>query len=334
MGSRVPPKTPPSGEFALIARYFAPLSRGVPGAYDLTDDAASIRAEPGLDWVMTTDALVAGVHFLPDDPPDAIARKALRVNLSDLAAKGAAPRFYLLDTVLPKDIDEAWIAGFASGLAADQDEFGVRLIGGDTTSTPGALTLAITALGQVETGRMLRRGTAQDGDDVYVSGTLGDAALGLLVLRGGLTRLSPASREFLVDRYRVPQPRVALGPALLDLAQASMDVSDGLVADLGHICETSGLGAVVDEPSVPLSEAVREALREHPALMVSVLTGGDDYEILFTAPPAAREKIAALARKLELPITRIGAMRGGEGVKVLRADGSARSLDSQGWQHF
>ena len=330
----MPPKTPPSGEFALIARYFAPLSRGVPGAYDLTDDAAWIRAEPGLDWVMTTDALVAGVHFLPDDPPDAIARKALRVNLSDLAAKGATPRFYLLDTVLPKDIDEAWIASFTSGLAADQDEFGVRLIGGDTTSTPGALTLAVTALGQVETGRMLRRGTAQDGDEVYISGTLGDAALGLLVLRGGLTRLSPASREFLVDRYRVPQPRVSLGPALLDLAQASMDVSDGLVADLGHICETSGLGAVVDEPSVPLSEAVREALREHPALMVSVLTGGDDYEILFTAPPAAREKVAALARKLELPITRIGAMRSGDGVKVLREDGSARALDSAGWQHF
>jgi thiamine-monophosphate kinase len=330
----VPPKTPPSGEFALIARHFAPLSRGVPGAYNLTDDAAWIRAEPGLDWVVKTDAIVAGVHFLPDDPPDLVARKALRVNLSDLASKGAVPRFYLLDAVLPKDIDEAWIAGFASGLAADQAEYGVHLIGGDTTSTPGVLTLAVMALGQVESGRMLTRAAAQDGDDVYVSGTLGDAALGLLVLRGGLQRLSAASQEALVDRYRLPQPRTSLGPALIGLARASMDVSDGLVADLGHICETSGLGAVVDESGVPLSQAAREAVREHPALIAAVLTGGDDYEILFTAPPTAREKVAALARKLELPITRIGAMRNGSGVKVLRADGGERALDSAGWQHF
>jgi thiamine-monophosphate kinase len=330
----VPPKTPPKGEFALIARHFAPLSRGVPGAYDLTDDAAAIRAEPGLDWVVTSDAIVAGVHFLPDDPPDLVARKTLRVNLSDLAAKGAVPRFYLLAAVLPKDIDEDWIAAFAAGLAADQAEYGVRLIGGDTTSTPGALTLAVTAMGQVATGRMLRRGTAQDGDDVYVSGTLGDGALGLLVLRGGLLRLSPGSRDFLADRYRLPQPRVALGPELLGLASAAMDVSDGLVADLGHICETSGLAATIEEPRVPLSEAAREALHEHPALMSAVLAGGDDYEILFTVPRAARENVAALARRLALPLTRVGAMRSGSGAKVLRADGSERVLDSPGWQHF
>jgi thiamine-monophosphate kinase len=330
----VPPKTPPKGEFALIARHFAPLSRGVPGAYELTDDAASIRAEPSLDWVMTTDALVAGVHFLPDDPPDLVARKALRVNLSDLAAKGAVPRFYLLDAVLPKDIDEAWIAGFAAGLAADQAEYGVHLIGGDTTATPGALTLAVMALGQVESGRMLRRGTAQEGDDVYVSGTIGDAALGLLVLRGGLLRLSPSSRDVLVERYRLPQPRVALGPALIGFAHASMDVSDGLVADLGHICATSGLAATIEEDGVPLSPAAHEALREHPALMSAVLTGGDDYEILFTVPPAARESVVELARKLNLPLTRIGTLRHGSGVKVLRTDGSERALDSAGWQHF
>lgn len=330
----MPPKTPPKGEFALIARHFAPLSRGVPGAYDLTDDAAWIRAEPGLDWVVKTDAIVAGVHFLPDDPPDLVARKALRVNLSDLAAKGAVPRFYMLDAVLPKDIEEAWIAGFASGLAADQAEYGVQLIGGDTTSTPGALTLAVMALGQVESGCMLRRGTARDGDDVYVSGTLGDASLGLLALRGGLTRLSPASRDFLAGRYRLPQPRVTLGPALLGLASAAMDVSDGLVADLGHICETSGLGAVIEEASVPLSPAVGEALREHPALMETVLTGGDDYEILFTVPQAAREKVAELASRLGLKLTRVGAMRSDGAVKVLREDGSERALDSAGWQHF
>ncbi|HEX2113179.1 MAG TPA: thiamine-phosphate kinase [Alphaproteobacteria bacterium] len=328
------PKTRPIGEFALIARYFAPLSREVPGAYSLTDDAAWVRAEPGLDWVVTSDAIVSGVHFLPDDPPDLVARKALRVNLSDLAAKGAAARFYLLDAVLPQDIEEAWIAGFASGLAADQAEYGVRLIGGDTTTTPGTLTLAITALGQVGTGRMLTRGGAREGDDVYVSGTIGDAAIGLISLRGGLGRLSAAASGWLADRYRLPQPRTLLGPALLDLAQAAMDVSDGLVADLGHICETSGLGAVIDEPSVPLSAAAREAVQTHPALIESVLAGGDDYEILFTADPSRRVAVAELARRLELPITRIGAMRSGSGVAVIRADGSERALDSAGWQHF
>jgi thiamine-monophosphate kinase len=330
----VPPKTRPIGEFALIARYFAPLSRDVPGALGLTDDAAWVRAEPGLDWVVKTDAIVAGVHFLPDDPPDLVARKALRVNLSDLASKGAVPRFYLLDAVLPKDIEEEWIARFAAGLAADQAEYDVRLIGGDTTSTPGALTLAVMALGQVESGRMLTRRGAQDGDDIYVSGTIGDAALGLLVLRGGLGRLGAAFRDGLAQRYRLPLPRTALGPALIGLATASMDVSDGLVADLGHICGTSALGAVIDEPSVPLSPATQAALRVHPALIEAVLTGGDDYEILFTAPRAARDAVAALARRVELPITRIGTMRQGSGVAVIRADGSERALDSAGWQHF
>jgi thiamine-monophosphate kinase len=330
----VPPKTRPIGEFALIARYFAPLSREVPGAYGLTDDAAWVRAEPGLDWVVTSDAVVAGVHFLPDDPPALVARKALRVNLSDLAAKGATPRFYLLDAVLPKDTEEDWVASFASGLAADQAEYGVHLIGGDTTTTTGALTLAITALGQVPAGRMLPRGGARDGDDVYVSGTIGDAAIGLIALRGGLGRLGAAATDWLVDRYRLPQPRTSLGPALREVAHAAMDVSDGLVADLGHICETSGLRAVIDEPAVPLSVAAREAVRAHPALIESVLTGGDDYEILFTAAPSARDAVAALARRLELPITRIGAMRGGSGVAVVRADGSERALDSAGWQHF
>jgi thiamine-monophosphate kinase len=190
------------------------------------------------------------------------------------------------------------------------------------------------ALGQVESGRMLRRGTARDGDGVYVSGTIGDAALGLLVLRGGLLRLSPAARDTLVERYRLPLPRVALGRSLIGLAHAAMDVSDGLVADLGHICATSGLAATIEEDLVPLSPAAREAVREHPAMMSAVLTGGDDYEILFTVPRTAREGVAELARRLNLPLTRVGTMRSGSGVKVLRNDGSERPLDSAGWQHF
>jgi thiamine-monophosphate kinase len=330
----VPRKTRRIGEFELIARHLAPLAREVPGAFGLTDDAASFEGAPNLQWVVTSDALVEGVHFLPDDAADDVAAKALRVNLSDLAAKGAVPRFYLMDLVLPKERDEPWVKSFAAGLAADQEEFGIRLIGGDTTSTPGPLTIAITALGQVSAGKMLLRSRARTGDDIYVSGTIGDSALGLIVLRGGLNRLGAAKRKDLMRRYRLPQPRTALGPRLVDVASAAIDVSDGLVADLGHICETSNLGAAIDEASVPLSPAAALAVREHPALMSSVLTGGDDYEILFTAPRSAAKAVAALARKLELPLTRIGEMRAGSGVVVVRPDGTFREIEKGGWQHF
>jgi thiamine-monophosphate kinase len=323
-----------AGEFALIARYFAPLATQAPEALGLTDDAALVAPRAGHDLVVTTDALVAGVHFLPDDPPDLVARKALRVNLSDLAAKGAVPRWYLLDTVLPNDLPEAWIAGFVRGLHHDQNEFGVHLIGGDTTSTPGPLTLAITAIGEVASGWMLRRSRAHAGDDIYVSGTIGDGALGLLATQGKLTGLSARDKALLVARYRVPQPRVTLGPRLIDLATAALDVSDGLVADLGHICETSKLSATVEEAAVPLSPAARKALSREPALIERILTGGDDYEILFTAPAAAAPVLANLAETVKVPLTRIGRMAPGAGVQVQFRDGSVRHLEAGGWTHF
>ena len=327
-------KTRRIGEFELIARYFAPLACDAPGALDLTDDAAWIESRADAQWVVTSDALVEGVHFLPDDPAELIARKALRVNLSDLAAKGAEAKAYLLDLVLPATHDEAWIADFARGLAKDQDEFGISLIGGDTTGTPGPLTIAVTALGQVPTGKMLVRSCAAVDDDIYVSGTIGDATLGLVVRRGGLNRLGAAAQGYLTERYRLPEPRTALGPKLVGVANAAMDVSDGLVADLGHICATSGLGAVIEEDLVPLSPAAAAALREHPALITAVLTGGDDYEILFTAPGAMASRIMTLARTLNVPIARIGRMRPEAGVEVLKSDGTAREIDKPGWQHF
>jgi thiamine-monophosphate kinase len=186
----------------------------------------------------------------------------------------------------------------------------------------------------VPPGSMLLRSRAQDDDDVYVSGTIGDAALGLLVLRGGLTRLGIAAQTYLAERYRLPEPRTRLGPRLIGLANAAMDVSDGLVADLGHICSTSGLGAVIEEGSVPLSPAAATAVREHPALITAVLTGGDDYEILFTAPQGAAPEIMKLAQSLNVPVARIGRMRREAGVKVLKADGSVRDIEQGGWQHF
>jgi thiamine-monophosphate kinase len=327
------------GEFELIARYFAPLAAGFPGAFGLLDDAAVIAPLPGHELVAKTDAIVGGVHFLPDDPPDLIARKALRVNLSDLAAKGAVPRAYMLDIMLPRTVTEDWIAAFARGLAQDQDAYRVHLIGGDTDSTPGPVTIAIMAFGDVATGRMLRRGGAREGDTVFVTGTIGDAALGLKVLRGKLAHLNTKAANFLVDRYRLPQPRVTLGPRLIGLASAALDVSDGLLADLRHICEVSELAAVVEAPRVPLSTAVRAALATNSERITTVLTGGDDYEILFTAPPAVLNELTELSKTLGVPITAIGRMESPPigkkaQITVLDESGEPLAFDRSGWTHF
>jgi thiamine-monophosphate kinase len=326
-------------EFALIARYFAPLARRFPGAYGLRDDVAVIAPSPGAELVVKSDAVICGVHVLPDDPPDLVARKALRMNLSDLAAKGAAPRAYLLDLMLPRATTEEWIASFARGLAQDQAEFGVDLIGGDTDATPGPLTVAIMALGEVPAGRVLRRGGACAGDALFVTGTIGDAALGLAALRGAASGLDPASVAWLADRYRLPQPRVALGPRLIGVATAALDVSDGLVADLGHLCEASNLDAIVDGGRIPLSPAARAAIANDPARLTIALTGGDDYEIVFAAPPAACGTIAALAEATRTPVTEIGRLAAPQpgappAVTVRDSSGAPYAFSSTGWTHF
>ena len=330
---------PLPGEFELIARYFAPLAKGFPGAYGLVDDAAVIAPSAGHELVAKTDAIVGGVHFLEDDPPALIARKALRVNLSDLAAKGAVPRAYMLALMLPATVDEAWVASFAAGLAEDQQTYSVHLIGGDTDSTPGPLAIAITAFGEVPLRRILRRGGARDGDTVFVTGTVGDGALGLLVLRGKLTALDAKASAFLVDRYRLPRPRVALGPQLLGLANAALDISDGLLADLGHLCDVSALDAVIDASRVPLSTAARNALAGDPERFATVVTGGDDYEILFAAAPEATGRLAELSHASGIPITAIGRMASpssGKGGRVTVRDESGRAMafERPGWTHF
>jgi thiamine-monophosphate kinase len=324
------------GEFDLIARCFAPLAgtRRV-DALGLGDDAARFVPTPGLELVLTSDALVAGVHFLPDDPPALIARKALRVNLSDLAAKGARPVAYLLCLALPADLGGDWVAAFAGGLAADQMEFGIELAGGDTTSTPGPLTIAITAIGEIEPGRMLRRDAARAGDDVWVSGTIGDAALGLGVLRDGAGAATDgAAAQALVARYRLPQPRLALGGALAGSGAACMDVSDGLVQDLGHIARRCGCGAVIDEPAVPLSAAAADMVARDSRAFDVAVSGGDDYELLFALPPAARDIVQAASAAAKTPVARIGRLVPGSGVDLRAADGQLRRLARGGWTHF
>ncbi len=322
------------GEFELIRRYFAPLAGGFPGAFGLRDDAAVIAPSGGHELVMTADALIDGVHFLPDDPPDLVARKALRVNLSDLAAKGARPRAYLLVVCFPRTVTEPWIASFARGLTKDQREFEIHLLGGDTCATPGPLTISITAIGEVTEGAMLRRGGAKAGHELWVTGTLGDGALGFAVRRNALAGAGPKDRKFFTERYRLPQPRVALGHRLVGAASAAMDISDGLVQDLGHICATSKVGAIVEAASLPLSPPARRTLEREPARLADVLGGGDDYEILFTAPPALAPTIADFGAAAGVPVTRIGRMVAGTGVSVTDAAGQPIPVSRGGFTHL
>ncbi len=326
---------PPGGqrldEFQRIARYFAPLAEAWPGALGLADDAALVAPPPGQTLVVTADALVAGVHYRGDEPAELIAAKLVRVNLSDLAAMGARPLAYLVVLALPAEIGDDWLEGFAVGLEREQARFAMSLIGGDSVATPGPACLSMTAFGAVPEARVLRRDGARAGDHVFVSGTIGDAALGLIAIRDGLDRLGQSDRAWLIERYRLPQPRIELGQRLLGLAHAAQDVSDGLVADLGHICTASGVGAVIEADKIPLSPAARAALPV--AGQGPVLGGGDDYELLFTAAADDRGRVADLARGLDLALTEIGRIRTGRGVRVVDRDGCEVSVPVAGYRH-
>lgn len=316
------------GEFDFIERLLKPLAAGFPGAMGLMDDAALVDVPTGCELVIAKDGMVEGVHFLPDDPPASIAGKLLRVNLSDLAAMGAEPLGYLTVIARSPRCDDAWLAGFTRGLKEDQALFGCHLLGGDTVSTPGPLSLSLTILGTVPHGAALRRSGAVPGDRVWVSGTLGDAAMGLRILQG----LAVAEDDSwpLIDRYRTPRPRLTLGVRLRGLATAAIDVSDGLVADLGHVAAASRVAAVVEIAKVPLSRRAAGL----PGARDAALTGGDDYELLFTAPTSADREIEALAAELALPLTVIGEISAGDGVRVLDTGGVELSTPRSGWRHF
>jgi len=323
---------PRLGEFERIARFFAPLA--APEGLGLVDDVAIIPGPPGEQYVLKTDAIVEGVHFRSEDPADQVAQKLLRVNLSDLAGKGALPVGYLLTTALPRERDEAWLERFAEGLARDQAEFGIGLLGGDSVATPGPVTLSVAAVGRVRVGEAVLRRGAQPGDTIFVSGTLGDGALGLEALRGRLPELSPAQRDFLADRYRLPRPRLQLGRRLVGTARAMMDISDGLIADLGHICKASGVGAIVEAARLPLSPAARAAVTADASRLTAALAGGDDYELLFTAPADAAERIAAIAREIAVPVAAIGRTERGAAVRVIDGSGQPVAVTAGGYRHF
>jgi thiamine-monophosphate kinase len=321
------------GEFELIARYFAPLARDFEGAGGLRSDNAFLPADTRRDLVVKTDTIVAGVHFLTDEQPSRIAARALRVCLSDLAAGGATPFVYQLALALPTGWTEKWLAGFAKGLAADQRHYGIVLCGGDTVTTPGPLTVTITAFGKVARGKGIGRGGARAGDELWVSGTIGDGALGLLAAQSGLQDLTARQRAVLEDRYRLPQPRTTLGHRLVGVATATADVSDGLLADAGHIADASRLAATIERDDVPLSAAARAAVASDPRLWANVLGGGDDYELVMAVPPRKRATLRAAARAAGIDVTRIGRFVRGSGV-TLTADGQPVAAPRKGYVHF
>jgi thiamine-monophosphate kinase len=305
-------------EFALIAKFFAPLA--AESAFGLKDDAALLPTRPGHELVVTTDTISQGTDFFAFDPADMVAQKALRVNLSDLAAKGAEPAHYLLNLTLPHSVTEDWLAAFASGLAQDQQQFGLSLLGGDTGAGEGPISIAVTAFGFVPQGKMVKRSGARMGDAIYVTGTIGDSAGGLAIFKREKHALSDTDRDYLTARYRLPEPPVIFAPRLRDIAHAAADISDGLIADLGHIASASSVRLVVEGESVPLSPALRALWGEN--CLFRAAAGGDDYQIAFTAPPG-----------LDGPFTCIGRVEEGQGVSLVW-NGRPVEIAQAGYRHF
>jgi thiamine-monophosphate kinase len=319
-------------EFDIIADIFAPLAKAS-GAFALQDDAAVISARPGFDLVVTTDAIAEGTDFFAFDPPASVARKALRVNLSDLAAKGAQPEFYLLNLALPQSITAEWLHNFAGGLAQEQAAFGISLLGGDTSRTEGPLAISMTAFGFVPEGKILRRKGARPGDVIYVTGNIGDSGGGLAIFKRENHTLNETQRDTLIAHYRVPEPPVAFGAMLRDLANASVDVSDGLVADLGHVAHASGVKLVVDAGAIPRSDALRAFWGDSETAILRAATAGDDYQIAFTAGPARHEAILAAGRTASVLVTPIGRVEAGEGVDLVMGD-RILAVPKPGYRHF
>jgi thiamine-monophosphate kinase len=318
----------------LIARFFAPMA--APEGLGLRDDAAALAAGAG-ELILTKDALVGGVHFFADDPPGAIARKAMRVNLSDLAAKGAEPVGFLLALALPKDWTAEWLAAFAEGLAQDARTYACPLFGGDTVKTPGPLMVSITAIGRIENGHMARRDGVRPGHRLYVTGTIGDAALGLALRLGApeLTDLDPTSRTFLLDRYLLPQPRSALAASMRRLALGGMDVSDGFVGDLTKMLRVSGVSARIDLSRLPLSEAAKAAMALSPGLFEKMATGGDDYEVLAAVDSAQAAAFERSAAEAGVAVAHVGEALAGTGAPIfLGRDGVEALFKIGSFSHF
>ncbi len=326
-----------TGEEHIIKTFLKPLAAGWPGAFGLQDDCAVIPPAPGQDLVVKTDPVRANVHFFEDDAAQDIAWKALAVNVSDLAAKAARPVAYTLALSFAQAPKASWLEAFAEGLRQAQSAFGCVLIGGDTDRAPGPVSIAVTVFGEVPCGRMVERGTARAGDHVFVSGTLGDAAAGLELRQGTFEgTLARADRDYLLDRYLRPQPRLGLRSALRGYARAAMDISDGLSKDLGRMCRAAGIGAEVRLADIPLSDALDRisAVAHDPAAVTKRISAGDDYEILCAVPPEVCDTFVAAARAGRVPVKNIGRFVDGDTHKLLDGSGTPVPWGAEGYDHF
>ena len=325
---------PGLSEFELIETLLKPLAENAPGAFSLSDDAALLPdAQQGHGYIVTKDALAVGVHMRAEDPPGDMARKALRVNLSDLAAMGAHPVGFFMALCLGQNSDETFLRAFVTGLADDVDIFSAPLMGGDIIRHSGPFTVTITAIGSAPKGEVLRRNEAQTGDSLWVSGTIGDGVLGLMAANGELPSLSQVDQAALIERYRVPVPRLILGAELGGLATACIGISDGLVSDVGHICAASSVGCTIDAASVPLSSAATAVVSSDGLVLPTLLTGGDDYELAFAVRQGAENDVIAISEKVGVPVTRIGTFESGKGVKVFDQNGKAMAFTETGYKH-
>lgn len=317
----------------LIDRLFRPLAG--PGSLDLRDDTALVAPPPGCELVITTDMIAAGVHFLPDDPPQTVARKALRVNLSDLAAKGAEPLGYLLGAGFDRRVGERWIEAFCDGLAADQEIYGIRLLGGDTIATSAGSFFCVTAIGTVPSGKMVMRSGGQPGDALYVSGVIGSASAGLAILGAASspwTGLADGVKARLVDRYRLPEPAMALAPVLRAHASAAMDISDGLVGDCDKLTAASRCSAVINARAVPIDpDLIQEAVE--PDVLAGLFTGGDDYQILAAIPTSQETPFCDAAAAAGVAVSKIGRLVAGTGPATILLDGEAMDLPARSYVH-
>lgn len=323
----------PSAEDRLIARFFAPIAIH-PGALGLADDAAFITPPPAHDLVLKTDTIIGGVHFFAEDAAHTVACKALRVNLSDLAAKGARPLGFLMSLALPKEIGDNWLVNFAEGLRGDSVLYACPLFGGDTDRTPGPITVAIAMFGSVPQGTMVRRAGARPGDRVFVSGTVGDAALGLALRKGAAWKLAEPERQHLISRYLLPQPRNVLAEAVRAHASAAMDVSDGLAGDFAKLCRASQVGAAIETARIPFSAAARAVLAADPTMLELALSGGDDYEIVCTVPSQKANLFRAAADGAKVPVSDIGEIAAEEGARFLGAKGKPLTFAQASYSHF
>ena len=318
-------------EFSIIGKYFAPLAGE--GAFNLRDDAAEIIPTEGMSLVITQDAIAEGIHFFSNDAPDMIAKKALRVNLSDLAAKGAVPKYISLALGLAKSWNEEWIADFAFGLKEDCKTFDVELTGGDTFVSGDGFVISITAIGEMPKGSYISRLGASEEDVVYVTGSIGDGALGLLARRQNIGTLNVDENEYLKTRYLLPQPRVEFAKVIREFATASMDISDGLVGDLEKLCQASNVSASVEIKNIPLSKAIKKAVQSESKFLETALTGGDDYEILVTIKPQHTAEFEEAVSRLPFTVMRIGTISSGQGVKMFDTSGQVIEFEKSSYDH-